>query len=157
MTPAHPYRYLHFVKVWSLFTCWLIGAYLIGPPICITELQVTLAVLISGWAHVLHAIHKPWGVRDPMYILQHFSLLVTTFVFLMGLLFKVGRVSTPLQWPPPIPRVGVCCVFCDTCRSSLMLIYGASFCNVPRRTRESCSLVLCPLNALTPWYYILLS
>jgi hypothetical protein len=29
-----------------------------------SPLQVTLAVLVSGWAHVLHAQYKPWGVRS---------------------------------------------------------------------------------------------
>ena len=55
--------------------------------------QVTLAVLISGWAHVLHAMYKPWGQGSVMYALQHGSLFVTSFVFLMGLLFKVNSVS----------------------------------------------------------------
>jgi hypothetical protein len=57
-------------------------------------MQVTLAVLVSSWAHVLHAIYKPWGPGSVMYTLQHGSLLVTSFVFLMGLLFKVNGVST---------------------------------------------------------------
>ena len=52
-------------------------------------MQVTLAVLVSGWAHVLHAVYKPWGAGSAMYALQHGSLFVTSFVFLMGLLFKV--------------------------------------------------------------------
>ena len=51
---------------------------------------MTLAVLVSGWAHVLHAVYKPWGAGSTMYALQHGSLFVTSFVFLMGLLFKVG-------------------------------------------------------------------
>ena len=54
--------------------------------------QVTLAVLVSGWAHVLHATYKPWGKGSNMYLLQHGSLFVTSFVFLMGLLFKVTPV-----------------------------------------------------------------
>ena len=45
--------------------------------------QVTLAVLVSGWAHVLHAMYKPWGKGSHMYMLQHGSLFVTSFVFLM--------------------------------------------------------------------------
>ena len=44
---------------------------------------MTLAVLVCGWAHVLHAMYKPWGAGTAMYALQHGSLLVTTFVFLM--------------------------------------------------------------------------
>jgi hypothetical protein len=59
-----------------------------------SPLQVTLAVLVSGWAHVLHAMYKPWGVGSVLYRLQHGSLFVTSFVFLMGLLFKVDGVST---------------------------------------------------------------
>ncbi len=50
-------------------------------------------MLVSGWAHVLHAMYKPWGKGSVMYALQHGSLLVTSFVFLMGLLFKVNGVS----------------------------------------------------------------
>ena len=38
---------------------------------------------MSGWAHVLHAVYKPWGAGSTMYQLQHGSLFVTTFVFLM--------------------------------------------------------------------------
>jgi hypothetical protein len=52
--------------------------------------QVTLAVLVCGWAHVLHAVYKPWASQPSMYRLQHASLGLTSFVFLMGLLFKVG-------------------------------------------------------------------
>jgi hypothetical protein len=59
-----------------------------------SPLQVTLAVLVSGWAHVLHAQYKPWGAGTSMYVLQHGSLFVTSFVFLMGLLFKVDGVSS---------------------------------------------------------------
>jgi hypothetical protein len=63
-----------------------------------TPLQVTLAVLFSGWAHVLHAMYKPWRLsakasENATYMVQHASLFVTSFVFLMGLLFKVEGVS----------------------------------------------------------------
>jgi hypothetical protein len=72
--------------------------------ICFSEwdpgspLQVTLAMLFSGWAHVLHAVYKPWRVsakasENATYMVQHASLFVTSFVFLMGLLFKVEGVS----------------------------------------------------------------
>ena len=40
-------------------------------------------MLVSGWAHVLHAMYKPWGAGTVMYALQHGSLFVTSFVFLM--------------------------------------------------------------------------
>jgi hypothetical protein len=59
-----------------------------------SPLQVTLAVLVSGWAHVLHAQYKPWGAGSMLYSLQHGALFVTSFVFLMGLLFKVDGVSS---------------------------------------------------------------
>jgi hypothetical protein len=59
-----------------------------------SPLQVTLAVLVSGWAHVLHAVYKPWGAGSRLYSLQHGALFVTSFVFLMGLLFKVDGVSS---------------------------------------------------------------
>ena len=55
--------------------------------------QVTLAVMISGWAHVLHAVFKPWGTASITYKLQHLSLFTTTFVFLLGLLFKANGVD----------------------------------------------------------------
>ena len=55
---------------------------------------MTLAVLVSGWAHVLHAVYKPWGQGTVLYMLQHGSLFVTSFVFLMGLLFKVDGVDS---------------------------------------------------------------
>jgi hypothetical protein len=51
-------------------------------------------VLVSGWAHVLHAQYKPWGAGSVLYSLQHGALFVTSFVFLMGLLFKVDGVSS---------------------------------------------------------------
>ena len=54
---------------------------------------VALAVLVSAWAHVLHSVFKPWGKGSVLYILQHGSLFVTTFVFLMGLLFKADSVT----------------------------------------------------------------
>jgi hypothetical protein len=59
-------------------------------------LQVTTAVLISGWSHVAHALWKPWkdgGLASSTYVLQHASLFVTSFVFLMGLMFKVDGVG----------------------------------------------------------------
>jgi hypothetical protein len=52
--------------------------------------QVTVAVMVCGWAHVLHGLYKPWGAGSETYYVQHFALFVTTFIFVMGLLFKVG-------------------------------------------------------------------
>jgi hypothetical protein len=39
-------------------------------------------------------MYKPWGAGSVLYGLQHGSLFVTSFVFLMGLLFKVDGVSS---------------------------------------------------------------
>ena len=55
--------------------------------------QITLAVMVSGWSHVIHAIYKPWGAASPTYKIQHLSLFTTTFVFVMGLLLKVNGVT----------------------------------------------------------------
>jgi hypothetical protein len=52
-----------------------------------------MAVVVCTVAHVLHAVYKPWGVGSPSYYLQHVSLFTTTFIFIMGLLFKVKGVS----------------------------------------------------------------
>ena len=57
-----------------------------------SPLQVTCAVCVCSWAHVLHGVFKPWGGGSLLYGLQHGSLFVTSFVFLMGLLFKVDGV-----------------------------------------------------------------
>ena len=71
-------RLHHFQSDWWLHQC---------------PVQITLAVMISGWAHVLHALYKPWGTATRTYKLQHLSLFTTTFIFVMGLLFKVNGVS----------------------------------------------------------------
>ena len=78
-------------------------------------MQVTFAVLVSGWAHVLHSVFKPWrngGGKEGgrAYVLQHFGLFVTFFVFLMGLLFKmegvgVGPTYDFLAWMMVIKRL----------------------------------------------------
>ncbi len=96
------------------------------PPLRLRVAQVAFAVLVSAWAHVLHAVYKPWTVsaaaaatkdaegvalpvsRGVMYHLQHASLLVTTFVFLTGLMYVPCRpvgfrlCSYPLLPPPPL-------------------------------------------------------
>jgi hypothetical protein len=63
-----------------------------------SPLQVTLAVLVSFWAHALHGLYKPWGAGSQTYKLQHASLTATDFLFLMGLLFKSRSVprSSPV-------------------------------------------------------------
>lgn len=58
-----------------------------------SPLQVTVAIVVCGVAHVLHATYKPWGQGTHTYYVQHLSLFVTTFIFLMGLLFKVRGVD----------------------------------------------------------------
>ncbi len=63
---------------------------------------MTLAVLVSGWAHVLHGVYKPWGKGSDLYRLQHGSLFVTSFVFLMGLLFKVSLRRLWAQYTAPL-------------------------------------------------------
>jgi len=55
-----------------------------------SPLQVMVALLVSGWGHVLHSVFKPWRVGGlgldgrNAYVLQHFGLFVVFFVFLMG-------------------------------------------------------------------------
>jgi hypothetical protein len=65
-------------------------------------------VLVCGWAHVLHAVFKPWGPGTAMYALQHGSLGLTSFVFLMGLLFKVRSAVACFAMLSP------CAFFSDT-------------------------------------------
>jgi hypothetical protein len=87
--------------------------------------QVTLAVLVCGWAHwhVLHAVYKPWASQPSMYRLQHASLGLTSFVFLMGLLFKVGTVcvheSSMTTLPLVLFQVGRCVSTFDTGHTGL--------------------------------------
>jgi hypothetical protein len=78
-----------------------------------SPLQVTVGVCVCGWAHVLHGVYKPWGAGNVLSSLQHGSLFVTTFVFLMGLLFKVKGVSpsSPTYSVLSIVMVVMCCAF----------------------------------------------
>ena len=74
-----------------------------------SPLQITLAVIVCSWAHVIHGVYKPWGSSSVLYGLQHMSLLVTSFVFLMGLLFKVRHrwlhtLSHPVAWCGSLSR-----------------------------------------------------
>ena len=52
-----------------------------------------MGMLFSSWAHVMHGVFKPWGKGSETYMVQHLSLLSTTFVLTMGLLFKVNTVQ----------------------------------------------------------------
>jgi hypothetical protein len=91
-----------------------------------SPLQVTIAVMVCGWAHVLHSLYRPWcaGLHagPPFtYYLQHASLGITSFVFLMGLLFKVGRqrvatLPTTLPTTPPLSRLCQPCFGALPCR-----------------------------------------
>ena len=74
--------------------CGFAGRWLLRRSRFMCLLQITLAVVFSGWAHVLHAVFKPWGRDSLTYKVQHLSLFTTTFVFIMGLLFKVKGVNT---------------------------------------------------------------
>ena len=86
-----------------------------------SPLQVTLAVLTCGWAHVLHGVYKPWGAGTVMYSLQHGSLFVTTFVFLMGLLFKVSATAA-LESPTQAQGSNVAC----GCGVKPVLLYSST-------------------------------
>lgn len=86
-------------------------------------LQVTLAVMICGWAHILHGLYQPWGAGSQTYYVQHFALFTTTFIFVMGLLFKV---SGGCVRHSALPRCQFCCppvhgIACDSPQSGLTL------------------------------------
>ena len=93
--------YGHHAYLWEV--CELVRKFLLSAFVVLlaegSPLQVTFAVLVSAWAHVAHALWKPWrGVGDDgsgkyTYALQHGSLLITAFVFIMGLLFKLDSVG----------------------------------------------------------------
>jgi len=55
-----------------------------------TPVPLTLAVLVSALAQVLHAAYKPFTERK-YYVLQHASLACTLLVFTIGLMFKVKQ------------------------------------------------------------------
>lgn len=57
-----------------------------------TPLQVFFALLVSAYSHVAHAHFRPF-VEPAVFRLQHFSLLTTTAVYALGLLFKVGAIT----------------------------------------------------------------
>ena len=49
-------------------------------------LQITFALLVSAFAHVAHALYRPF-VNRPAYLLQHASLTVTTMMYVRPGLF----------------------------------------------------------------------
>lgn len=53
-----------------------------------SPVQIAFALLVSAYAHVLHAYYKPF-VDVSAHRLQHFSLFTTTFVFTIAMLLKV--------------------------------------------------------------------
>ncbi len=65
------------------------AAVCVSTRVCV-GVQVTAAVVVCGWFHVRHAQFTPWGAGSQTYYVQHLALFVTSFVFVMGLLFKVG-------------------------------------------------------------------
>lgn len=50
--------------------------------------QICFALMLSAYAHVAHALYRPFADKSAYY-LQHGSLAVTTLVYTAGLLFKV--------------------------------------------------------------------
>ncbi len=77
--------------------------------------KVTLAAQVRDCAHVLHTVFKPWDTDTAINSIQHGSLGMTSFVFLMGLLVKVcgftcwqlgaGLVQVPEATQGPKDRV----------------------------------------------------
>ena len=114
-----------------------------------SRLQVTLAVLVSGWAHVLHAMYKPWGRGTSMYALQHGSLFVTSFVFLMGLLFKVDGVSAtaPIYTSLSTIMLTLCSVFIA---SWLAMVAAGVVARVPTTWRLPCGKRFAAALAVAP-------
>jgi hypothetical protein len=100
-----------------------------------SPLQVTLAVLVSGWAHVLHAQYKPWGGGSVLYSLQHGALFVTSFVFLMGLLFKVDGVSP--SSPTYSALSGVMVTLCSAFAAAWVAVIVARVFSMWRSVRSS--------------------
>jgi hypothetical protein len=105
-----------------------------------SPLQVTLAVLVSGWAHVLHAIYKPWRLstkssHNVTYMVQHASLFVTSFVFLMGLLFKMEGVSSnsPVYESLSVVMLLLCIAFVVWWSFEMFSAVAAKCCNRLRR------------------------
>ena len=108
--------------------------------------QITLAVMVSGWAHVLHAMFKPWGAGSIMYRLQHGSLFVTTFVFLMVSLCARGCVN----------RVGVTTgVFLVVVQGLLYKVDGIAAAS-PSYTALSVVMVATSCGFICTWAYVVL-
>jgi hypothetical protein len=92
-------------------------------------------VLVSGWAHVLHAQYKPWGAGSVLYSLQHGALFVTSFVFLMGLLFKVDGVSSSSGTYTALS--GIMVALCTTFMAAWLTVIVARVVSLWRTGRSS--------------------
>jgi len=54
-----------------------------------STIQVMCAVIICGWASLMHGVYKPFVDRGS-YFLQHAALQIIFLVFVVGLAFKVS-------------------------------------------------------------------
>ena len=61
-----------------------------------SALQIAFALVVSAFAHVAHAVWKPF-VNRGSYLLQHGSLGVTTLVYALGLMFKMQEFTRELD------------------------------------------------------------
>jgi hypothetical protein len=59
-----------------------------------SPVSTAFALLISMWAHVLHALYAPWGRGTNLYMMQHCSLTVIVGVFFCGVILKLDGVDT---------------------------------------------------------------
>ena len=80
-----------------------------------TPVPLTLAVLVSALAQVLHAAYKPFTERK-YYFLQHGSLACTLLVFTIGLMFKVKQTG--------IGAIALTVLLVGMCTLTLLAIVG---------------------------------
>ncbi len=55
--------------------------------------STAIALLVSVWAHVMHAVFAPWVRGTTVYVLQHFCLTVIVGVFFCGVVLKLDGVD----------------------------------------------------------------
>ena len=91
-------------------------------------LQITFALLVSAFAHVAHALYRPF-VNRPAYLLQHASLTVTTMMYVRAGLF--GHAATPLT----CVCVSVCLCLCVAVATAGTRVGYCSRCGGSRLTR----------------------